>query len=145
MIPVLHITLLATPKIKLFRGLLPIFVAHQPTHQPKLLWAKLNFTLRKLSFCGHSITQILLRGPLTILGAHWVLFVFRESKSNFNLVGFFFWVVSQTQISDPNKTQSNYKWIYPAAPNTCSRTACHTMQHATRHITTLHFNPLSVV
>jgi ribosomal protein S18 len=33
MIPILNNTLLATPKIKFLPGLLPIFVAHQPTHQ----------------------------------------------------------------------------------------------------------------
>jgi hypothetical protein len=37
MIPIFHNTLLATTKIKFFLGLLPIFGAHQPTHQPQFL------------------------------------------------------------------------------------------------------------
>jgi hypothetical protein len=40
MIPILYNTLLATPKIKFFLGLLPIFGAHKSTQQPQFLWAQ---------------------------------------------------------------------------------------------------------
>jgi hypothetical protein len=40
LIPIFHNTLLATTKIKIFSGLLPILGAHQPTHQPQFLWAQ---------------------------------------------------------------------------------------------------------
>jgi hypothetical protein len=86
MIPILQNTLLATPKIKFFQGLLQIFGAHQPTHQPQFLWAQTQFLLwRNLSFQRGSQTQILLRGLLPILGAQWGLLGFRGSKSNFTL------------------------------------------------------------
>jgi hypothetical protein len=53
MIPIFHNTLLATTKINFFLGLLPIFGAHQPTHQPQFLWAQTQILLwRNLSFWG---------------------------------------------------------------------------------------------
>jgi hypothetical protein len=97
MVPILHNTLLVTTKIKFFLGHLPIFGAHQPTHQPQFLWAQTQILLwGNLSFWGGSQTQMLLRGP--ILGVHWGLLGFRGSKSNFTLGTFSFWGVSQTQI-----------------------------------------------
>jgi hypothetical protein len=35
---------LTTTKIKFFLGLLPIFVAHEPTNQPQFLWAQPKFS-----------------------------------------------------------------------------------------------------
>jgi hypothetical protein len=90
MIPIFHNTLLATTKINFFLGLLPIFGAHQPTHQTQFLWAQTQILLwGNLSFWGGSQTQMLLRGLLPILGAHWGLLGFRGSKSNFTLGTFF--------------------------------------------------------
>jgi hypothetical protein len=86
MIPIFHNTLLATTKIKFFLGLLPIFGAHQP----QFLWAQTQILLQgNLLFWRGSQTQILLRGLLPILGAHWGLLWFRGSKSNFTLGTFF--------------------------------------------------------
>jgi hypothetical protein len=86
MIPILHNTLLATPKIKFVLGLLQIFGAHQPTHQPQFLCAQTQILQwGNLSIWEGSQTQILLRGLLPILGAHWGLLGFRGPKSNFNL------------------------------------------------------------
>jgi hypothetical protein len=83
-IAIFHNTLLATTKIKFFLGLLPIFVAHQPTHQPQILWTQTQILLwGNLSFWGGSQIQMLLQGLLPILGAHWGLLGFRGSKSNF--------------------------------------------------------------
>jgi hypothetical protein len=99
MIPIFNNTLLATTKMTFFPGLLPIFGAHQPTHQPQFLWAQTQILLwGNLSFWGSSQTQILLRGLLPILGAHWGFMGFRGSKSNFTLGAFFLLGVSQTQI-----------------------------------------------
>jgi hypothetical protein len=42
-IPILHNTLLATPKIKSFLGFLPIFGEYQQSHQLQFLWAKTQF------------------------------------------------------------------------------------------------------
>jgi hypothetical protein len=90
MIPILHNTLLATPKIKFFLRLLPIFGAHQPTHQLQFLWSQTQILLwENLSFWGGSQTQILLQGLLPILGTHWGLLGFRGPKSNVTLGAFF--------------------------------------------------------
>jgi hypothetical protein len=48
--PILHNTLLATPKIKLFLGLLPIFRAHQPT--TIFMGPYSNFTLGEFVLLG---------------------------------------------------------------------------------------------
>jgi hypothetical protein len=90
MIPILHNTLLATPKIKFFLGLLPIFGAHQPTHQPQFLLAQTQILLWGICPFGEAPKLIFYsEGLLPILGAHWGLLGFRGSKSNFTLGAFF--------------------------------------------------------
>jgi hypothetical protein len=77
MIPILHNTLLATPKIKLFLGLLPIFAAHQPTYQPHFTLGKFvllgrltntNFTPGAFAHFGGPL------GPFGVQGVNQILF-----------------------------------------------------------------------
>jgi hypothetical protein len=97
--PMFHNTLLATTKIKFFLGLLPIFGAHQPTHQTQFLWVQTQTLLwGNLYFWEGSQTQMLLRGLLPILGPTGN-FCGSGAQNQILLWGHFsVWGVSQTQI-----------------------------------------------
>jgi hypothetical protein len=75
MIPVLHNTLLATLKIKLFLGLLPIFGALQPTHRPKFLWAQTQYYSGEIVLLWSLPNSDFLQGFCTFLGPTWAFCV----------------------------------------------------------------------
>jgi hypothetical protein len=88
MIPILHNTLLATPKLKFYFGAFANFWSSPNPATTIFMGPNSNFILGNLFFWGVSQTQILLRGLLPILGAHWCHLGFRGPKSNFTLGAF---------------------------------------------------------
>jgi hypothetical protein len=83
MIPILHNTLLATPKLKFYSGAFANFWGPLNPATTIFMEPNSNCTLgnTRMSFWGVSQTQILLRGLLPILGAHWGILWFRGVKN----------------------------------------------------------------
>jgi hypothetical protein len=98
MFPILHNTLLATPKLKFYYGAFANFCGPTNPANTIFMGPHSNFTLEEFVLLRSLPNSNFIPGALPILGAHWDLLGFKGTKLNLTLGHLSVWGGSQTQI-----------------------------------------------